>query len=522
MNQLSAGPSTLYSFQFAQDVPIQPFQFFQNSQYLNDVPATPNRECEAVPAPLFPIERGLSARGREKLPASIEQDASALAEGLKADLSSNLEEKKQEEERREKETKALTDLTGEVEKVIRKVYHLSNPGTYWGCKGKETREREDDASTTAVARSEQEREAIAKSDELMHSHSNSQNFKSDSHNVALVTNPSTAIQDPLAKKKAIQAWIADVHVQCNGETDLPAPQWATKIGSSPCSDADRSSYEDTLVGDESIVPEKLAGDENVEDDIERMSLTAEIPMGAYITELVRRTAISVSQLKVAACYLIALNPTIQTLLDTKRKAATVIAAGFPVNNYTVSPLLCARRTLVSCLIMASKFLGDNVYTMKAWSRITGMEAPDLVQCECAIGVALGWRMWVGANINNLKNDVFTRTLAQAKAPIPTPPELVVPQASACAQLSVQVLQTVLPVVPAAYGEPRSAPKETTVTKKRSRALTSTGSDREIDLRVHKKKVVERFSLPMGRPIGCATGMVMPEQVEEHRLMAEAY
>ncbi|KZT60642.1 hypothetical protein CALCODRAFT_553559 [Calocera cornea HHB12733] len=528
MSQHCAGPSNLYASQSAHDTPIQP-QLDSTPPYPHDVPPTPNRDCEAVPAQWFPIERGLSARGREKSPASgswSDENASAR-EGVKADLRGDsrmeAEAGKQEEERKRKERKQLLDIAGEVEKVVRKVYHLSEPGI----DKERERDREDDASTTAVARSEQERETISKAEDdtqnQTHSHVSQQGDTCDFRKVAILSASPHFHKSAEAKQQAIRAWISDVHAQTGGKAGLAVPVWATKVGAAP-SDTENS-YEETLVGDEFNYPTKLPDDENPEDEVERISLTAEIPMGAYIAELVRRTSVGISQLKIAACYLIALNPTIQALLDAKKKAATVIATGISLDNYIVSPLLCARRTLVACLIIASKFLGDNVYTMKAWSRITGLEAPDLVQCESAIGVALGWRMWVGANVQNLKNDVFIRTLAQLKAPIPRPPPLVVPQMSVLPQPSMQDLRTALPTVPAAHAaEPKvePAPSETIITRKRSRAVLSAGPGNGAEVRAQKRKAIERFSMPRSNVTGCATSMVMPEQVDEPRPMAEAY
>ncbi|KAG8929448.1 hypothetical protein FRC02_005571 [Tulasnella sp. 418] len=63
------------------------------------------------------------------------------------------------------------------------------------------------------------------------------------------------------------------------------------------------------------------------------------------------------------------------------------------------PLLDARRTFLSALVLATKFLQDRAYSNKAWAKLSGLPGKEVGRCERALGGALGWRLWVGKDSN---------------------------------------------------------------------------------------------------------------------------
>jgi len=62
------------------------------------------------------------------------------------------------------------------------------------------------------------------------------------------------------------------------------------------------------------------------------------------------------------------------------------------------PLLCGRRSFLSCLILAWKFLQDKTYTNSAWSRICGLAVSEINENEKCVLAALGWGLDVDANV----------------------------------------------------------------------------------------------------------------------------
>jgi PHO85 cyclin-5 len=60
-----------------------------------------------------------------------------------------------------------------------------------------------------------------------------------------------------------------------------------------------------------------------------------------------------------------------------------------------SPLLCPRRSFVSALVLASKFMQDKCYSNRAWPKVVPWSAREVGLGERALGEALEWRLWVG-------------------------------------------------------------------------------------------------------------------------------
>ncbi|KAF7967709.1 hypothetical protein HWV62_33337 [Athelia sp. TMB] len=60
-----------------------------------------------------------------------------------------------------------------------------------------------------------------------------------------------------------------------------------------------------------------------------------------------------------------------------------------------SPLLCPRRTFLASLILASKFTQDRCYSNKACAKLSDLPPREIGRCNCALGGALDWRLWIG-------------------------------------------------------------------------------------------------------------------------------
>ena len=76
--------------------------------------------------------------------------------------------------------------------------------------------------------------------------------------------------------------------------------------------------------------------------------------------------------------------------------STVVPASLP------SPLLCPRRTFLAALILASKFSQDKCYSNRAWAKLLGLPPCEIGRCECALGQALNWRLWIGKKTSLLE------------------------------------------------------------------------------------------------------------------------
>lgn len=59
-----------------------------------------------------------------------------------------------------------------------------------------------------------------------------------------------------------------------------------------------------------------------------------------------------------------------------------------------SPILCGRRTFLSALISASKFLQDRNYSNRAWARISGLPVGEINANERAFLSLVGWELWL--------------------------------------------------------------------------------------------------------------------------------
>ncbi|KAJ3874105.1 hypothetical protein F5051DRAFT_290359, partial [Lentinula edodes] len=55
---------------------------------------------------------------------------------------------------------------------------------------------------------------------------------------------------------------------------------------------------------------------------------------------------------------------------------------------------CPRRTFISSIILATKFLHDKSYSNRAWAALCQLPPREISRCERALGNALQWRLWL--------------------------------------------------------------------------------------------------------------------------------
>ena len=118
-------------------------------------------------------------------------------------------------------------------------------------------------------------------------------------------------------------------------------------------------------------------------------------LSLFIRETLRRSRTSYSTLQVTLWYLVHL----KVCVLRKRKAmGESITAGpegeFQDGNNRPSslPLGCGRRMFLSALILASKYLQDRNFTARAWSKITGLAATEIVVNETTFLSEIRWNL----------------------------------------------------------------------------------------------------------------------------------
>lgn len=62
-------------------------------------------------------------------------------------------------------------------------------------------------------------------------------------------------------------------------------------------------------------------------------------------------------------------------------AAPGCAPGAPAGTPAMSPLLCGRRMFLAAIVVASKFLQDQTYSNRTWSKISGLATREIEQLE---------------------------------------------------------------------------------------------------------------------------------------------
>ncbi|KAF2860841.1 hypothetical protein K470DRAFT_203895, partial [Piedraia hortae CBS 480.64] len=110
-----------------------------------------------------------------------------------------------------------------------------------------------------------------------------------------------------------------------------------------------------------------------------------LPLDKFIEEVLRRSRMSYSTLQ-TALYYIADDEDNHPHPQQKR----------PHQKQLPSPLLCGRRMFLTALILATKYLQDKTYSLKAWSKMSGLRIAEIVALERLFLQTVQWNLHIPA------------------------------------------------------------------------------------------------------------------------------
>ncbi|TIC19869.1 hypothetical protein E3Q13_00920 [Wallemia mellicola] len=202
---------------------------------------------------------------------------------------------------------------------------------------------------------------------------------------------------------------------------LPTPPTSSSIrgtkrcrSSSQASDSSRGSFSAASFDDIGSVERKSYADGLIaiwkcplpEDPYPRTIEDSQLPLKDYIRETLRRSKTSSHTLQVALFYLFKIRDKVRS---RRVEAAQLLCGGQVVT--CQDSLLCGRRTFLSSLILANKYLSERNYSNRAWSRMSGLTANEISSNERAFLILINyelcvsestWKRWVA----------FLRTLVE--------------------------------------------------------------------------------------------------------------
>lgn len=104
----------------------------------------------------------------------------------------------------------------------------------------------------------------------------------------------------------------------------------------------------------------------------------------FIQETLRRSRTIYSTLQLALYYIIQIKKHIYDQRAHNRRIGNVVKRGDKLG------LRCGRRAFLSALMIASKYMQDRNYSVRAWSMISGLPVPELCENEQLFLGAMGW------------------------------------------------------------------------------------------------------------------------------------
>lgn len=118
-----------------------------------------------------------------------------------------------------------------------------------------------------------------------------------------------------------------------------------------------------------------------------------ISLRFFIRETLRRSRTSYSTLQVTLWYLVLIRPFVSPSLypEADNKSDSTFP-GQEEEKGSFRALRCGRRMFLAALILASKFLQDRNFTARAWSKITGLPAQEIIFNEFKFLAAIGWNL----------------------------------------------------------------------------------------------------------------------------------
>ncbi len=105
----------------------------------------------------------------------------------------------------------------------------------------------------------------------------------------------------------------------------------------------------------------------------------------FVSETLRRSKSSYSTLQVALYYLILLKPKILSITQLETATPNCL-------------LDCPRRTFLTSLIVSAKYLQDQTYSLKSWSRITGLRLKEIKNYELQFLKAIKYDLYIKKDV----------------------------------------------------------------------------------------------------------------------------
>lgn len=121
-----------------------------------------------------------------------------------------------------------------------------------------------------------------------------------------------------------------------------------------------------------------------------------ISLRFYIRETLRRSRTSYSTLQVTLWYLMLIRPYVAAASPSASNQDDGHDKGSEEQQVKADgpscALQCGRRMFLSALILASKYLQDRNFTARAWSKITGLPAKEIVSNESVFLAKVSWNL----------------------------------------------------------------------------------------------------------------------------------
>ncbi|CDO54666.1 similar to Saccharomyces cerevisiae YHR071W PCL5 Cyclin, interacts with and phosphorylated by Pho85p cyclin-dependent kinase (Cdk) [Geotrichum candidum] len=117
-----------------------------------------------------------------------------------------------------------------------------------------------------------------------------------------------------------------------------------------------------------------------------------LSLKTFVQETLRRSRTSYSTLQLALYYIIRIKSYIYDQRAYNRRIGNVVKKGDKLR------LRCGRRAFLSALMIASKYVQDRNYSIRAWSKISGLPVDELCENEQIFLSAMNWNAHVQYNI----------------------------------------------------------------------------------------------------------------------------
>ncbi|KAJ3038213.1 hypothetical protein HDV00_000885 [Rhizophlyctis rosea] len=121
------------------------------------------------------------------------------------------------------------------------------------------------------------------------------------------------------------------------------------------------------------------------------------PLPQVISSLLRRSRTSCSTLHLSLLYLVRLRNAVvgrKTVRDRIRSFSSSSSSSSSTHNLKHHPLLCPRRSFLTSLILAHKYLNDKALSNGAWARISGLAVSEINLAEREFLICVGYEVGV--------------------------------------------------------------------------------------------------------------------------------